>query len=164
MASILKRKRGANQTAESEALKKAKAAGTATLEKNTNGDAAWDKLFAPLNKTLNNELAILNGSTATSSDVEDTQMVGVNGTPKKNGKKSKKSSKSKGPAWRVSAPFGGRMIDVDPVFTQDEKYGSLEAGVESVILILFQVSHCCTPSIHPHLLHSYLLTIPLDRS
>lgn len=121
MASLLKRKRGANQNAESEAMKKAKAAGTTTVEKETNGDAAWDKLFAPLNKNLNNELATLNGSTGASSDAEDTQMVGVNGTSKKNGKKSKKSSRAKGPQWRVSAPFGGRMIDVDPVFTQDEK-------------------------------------------
>ena len=108
MASLLKRKRGAAQK-EDEALKRAKATETAERPQ----DGSWDKLFAPLNKTLNQEIVVLNGDNE--KEEESSQKDGK----KKKEKKSKSSSAGRG--WRVSKPFGGRMIDVDPVFTEDEK-------------------------------------------
>lgn len=92
-------------------MKRAKAT-TDTAEKPENAkDGAWDKLFAPLHKSLNQEIAVINGT----DEIEEDNA-------QSNGKKKKgKRSKSGGPAWRLSKPFGGRMIDVDPVFTEDEK-------------------------------------------
>lgn len=117
MASILKRKRGAAQKEDVEALKRPKAT-TDTLEKPaTDASGTWDKLFAPLHKSLNNEIAVINGTNDNSED--NTSNTQLNGKKKK-GKKSK-SIGSNAAGWRVSAPFGGRMVDIDPVFTEDEK-------------------------------------------
>lgn len=94
-------------------MKRAKAT-TEIADRQENGkDGAWDKLFAPLHKSLNQEIAVINGTDGNEED--NTQSNGR----KKKGKRSKSSGG--GPAWRVSKPFGGRMIDVDPVFTEDEK-------------------------------------------
>ncbi len=113
MAQVLKRKRGAQQKDDIEQLKRAKSA-TETLEREQDGKAGWDKLFAPLNKSLDSQIAVLNGN---GNDVE--QNSEGEGKLGKKGKKSKKGTKKQ--EWRVGAPFGGRMIDVDPVFTEDEK-------------------------------------------
>lgn len=130
MASILKRKRGSTQGIE--ALKRAKAT-TNTLEADPEpiqSSAGWDAAFAPITK--NNELATLNGSGADkedleSSDAEDYEQFAkkeeVLDTPKKKRSKAKAPKTTKSPEWKVSAPIGGRMIDVDTVFTEDEKYG-----------------------------------------
>lgn len=131
MASVLKRKRGSTQGIDG--LKRAKATAdileVAVESIQTNG--GWDAAFAPLKKK-NNELVTVNGFSTNkgkleSSDAEDydqfAQQKDVSGTPKKVKKrsKSKASKASKGPEWKISAPIGGRMIDVDPVFTDDEK-------------------------------------------
>lgn len=112
MASILKRKRGATQKEDVEALKRAKAT-TETMEKpQKEKDGAWDKLFAPLHKSLNQEIAVINDTN------ENSEVEAQSNGKKKKGKKPKSGNAA---AWRVSAPFGGRMLDIDPVFTQDEE-------------------------------------------
>jgi NET1-associated nuclear protein 1 (U3 small nucleolar RNA-associated protein 17) len=130
MASVLKRKRWSMQGIEG--LKRAKAT-TDTLEaapESLQSNAGWDAAFAPVKE--NNRLVMVNGSSTgkenlESSDAEDyeqfTKQEDSSDTPKKARKRSKsKASKgSKGPEWKVSTPVGGRMIDVDPVFTDDEK-------------------------------------------
>jgi len=130
MASVLKRKRRSTQGIDG--LKRAKATAeileAAAESIQTNG--GWDAAFAPLKKK--NELVTVNGFSIgkeklESSDAEDyeqfAQQKDVSDTPKKARKrsKSKASKASKGPEWKVSTPIGGRMIDVDPVFTDDEK-------------------------------------------
>ena len=92
-------------------------------------NAGWDAAFAPLKQ--NNELVVNgfsnNNDNAASSDAEDYENFAAQGeassTSKKSGKrsKSKTSKASKAPEWRFSKPVGGRMIDVDPVFSNDEK-------------------------------------------
>lgn len=111
MASILKRKRGAAQKEDVEALKRAKAT-TETMEKpQSEKDGAWDKLFLPLHKSLNQEIAVIGTN-------ENSEVEAQSNGKKKKGKKSKSGNAA---TWRVSAPFGGRMVDIDPVFTQDEE-------------------------------------------
>lgn len=132
MAAMLKRKRGSAQDVD--ALKRTKAkkddvaeAATAAAIQSNEG---WDAAFAPAKP--NNELAVINGDDAGkdgagSSDVEENAQVTKKGEASKKirrrskAKGSKSSRDSKNPAWKVSAPVGGRMIDVDPVFTEDEK-------------------------------------------
>lgn len=132
MAAMLKRKRGSAQDVD--ALKRTKAkkddvaeAATAAAIQSNEG---WDAAFAPAKS--NNELAVINGDDAGkdgagSSDVEENAQVTKKGEASKKirrrskAKGSKSSRDSKNPAWKVSAPVGGRMIDVDPVFTEDEK-------------------------------------------
>ncbi len=31
------------------------------------------------------------------------------------------SSRNKAPVWKLSSPMGGRMLDIDPVFSHDER-------------------------------------------
>lgn len=121
MASVLKRKRGSAQGVET--LKRAKA----TVDVLEDGPTVisgggWDAAFAPVKQ--NNELATINGSgahDADSSDAEDfEQYTKTEEEAEKKAKKSK-APKSKGSEWKVSAPIGGRMIDVDPLFTEGEK-------------------------------------------
>ena len=118
MASVLKRKRGSAQGVET--LKRAKAT-TDVLEDAPT--SVWDAAFAPVKQ--NNELATVNGDDdkLESSDAEDfEQFTQKEETEKKARKLSKsKAFKSKISDWRVSAPIGGRMIDVDPLFTEGEK-------------------------------------------
>ena len=128
MASVLKRKRGSAQGVET--LKRAKAT-TDVLElapETVVSNAGWDAAFAPVNQ--NNELATVNGSSAdhdkvVSSDAEDyeqyTQKEEEAEKKARRLSKSKTSKSAKGLEWKVSAPIGGRMIDVDPLFTEGEK-------------------------------------------
>jgi NET1-associated nuclear protein 1 (U3 small nucleolar RNA-associated protein 17) len=56
--------------------------------------------------------------------------------------------------WKLSEPIGGRMINVDPVFTADEKYDNnqnyyLWNAANSVM----QISHCCQSENHQRLLN-----------
>ncbi|OBU01269.1 hypothetical protein VE01_00087 [Pseudogymnoascus verrucosus] len=128
MASVLKRKRGSAQGVET--LKRAKAS-TDVLEDapaSVISGGGWDAAFAPINQ--NNELATVNGSAAhddklDSSDAEDFEQYAQK--EDENEKKARKASKSKTSKlkdsdWKVSAPIGGRMIDVDPLFTDGEKF------------------------------------------
>lgn len=124
MASVLKRKRGSAQGVET--LKRAKATTEVMEDAPTSviSGGGWDAAFAP---TQNNELATVNGSGAhndkESSDAEDFEQYTQKEESEKKARKLSKSkaSKSKGPEWKVSAPIGGRMIDVDPLFTEGEK-------------------------------------------
>lgn len=120
MASVLKRKRGSAQGVET--LKRAKAT-TDVLEDApvpAISGGGWDAAFAPVKQ--NNELATVNGHNE-SSDAEDFEQYTQKEESEKKARKMSKSkaSKSKGPEWKVSAPIGGRMIDVDPLFTEGEK-------------------------------------------
>ncbi|KAI1774599.1 sporulation protein [Hypoxylon cercidicola] len=45
------------------------------------------------------------------------------GSKKSNGKKHRVSLTKEGqPSWKVSKPMGGRMLNIDPIFTEDEKH------------------------------------------
>lgn len=123
MASVLKRKRGSAQGVET--LKRAKAT-TDVLEDAPTviSGGGWDAAFAPVKQ--NNELATINGSGAhdgklDSSDAEDFEQYTKKEEEAEKKAKKSKAPKSKGSEWKVSAPIGGRMIDVDPLFTEGEK-------------------------------------------
>ncbi|KFY08766.1 hypothetical protein V492_05924 [Pseudogymnoascus sp. VKM F-4246] len=126
MASVLKRKRGSAQGVET--LKRAKATTDVLEDAPTSAIAGggWDAAFAPVKQ--NNELATVNGAhndNLESSDAEDfEQYTQKEEEAEKKAKKLSKSKapKAKGPEWKVSAPIGGRMIDVDPLFTEGEKF------------------------------------------
>jgi NET1-associated nuclear protein 1 (U3 small nucleolar RNA-associated protein 17) len=113
---VLKRKRGATQGKEEG--KRAKP----VLEKQADLDAKaptskFDEAFAAAEQKNEGQLV-----------VADSQASNSQTTPKKKSKKDKskkhekKTDEDKISEWKTSAPLGGRMIDVDPVFTEDEKY------------------------------------------
>ncbi|ELR06167.1 hypothetical protein VC83_01301 [Pseudogymnoascus destructans] len=125
MASVLKRKRGSAQGVET--LKRAKATTDVLEDAPTSviSGGGWDAAFAPIN-----ELATVNGSGAHDDKVDSSGAEDFEQYAQKEDeyeKKARKASKSKASKlkdsdWKVSAPIGGRMIDVDPLFTEGEKF------------------------------------------
>jgi len=53
--------------------------------------------------------------------------------------KQKKAKES----WKLSEPIGGRMINADPVFSNDEKYVGRKYYLWNVANSMLQISHCC---------------------
>ena len=87
----------------------------------------WDAVFP---EKGHNELTTANGINGVSAsrksaspeaeDYEDlVEKYQIAKAEKK--KREAKAPQSNISAWKISEPIGGRMIDVDPVFTDDEK-------------------------------------------
>ncbi|KAH8648010.1 WD repeat-containing protein-like protein [Tricladium varicosporioides] len=131
MASALKRKRGAVEV--SETPKRAKSIKTSTndpLQKLSSINAGWEAAFNPPTKTK--ELAKTNGTNAHKSeskirspssealDFEDMSEQDQWTQQQAYIRSNLQTPKSK--IWALSESIGGRMINVDPVFSMDEKY------------------------------------------
>lgn len=56
--------------------------------------------------------------------------------------------------WRISEPMGGRMSDVEPIFTADEKYASIPRWVLHDIQLTIIIGSCLS---HTTLLYKYTL-------
>ena len=134
MASALKRKRGPGE--EVETLKRAKSVKDSKNPLLPQG--GWEAAFNPPPKTK--ELVQTNGINGDgvhteeeprSSEAVDNDAFVKESEPKKNDEKRQKKHKRKllkkvlaatePNLWTLSEPIGGRQINVDPVFTEDEK-------------------------------------------
>lgn len=141
MASVLKRKRGAVSVPDSKSsptpsLKRAKSVenGVETEKKPSAplfdaSKSGWDAAFGAAKKQ--NELAKMNGNGVIEEDGEEEAedfeaFVAGQSTQSRQRKARQARQDAKelagGVAWKASDPIGGRILDIDPVFTQDEKY------------------------------------------
>lgn len=127
MASVLKRKRGPAEVAASP-----KRAKSVTKSKSSapvlDSQTGWDAAFGSIKRQ--DEPEIPNGlndvsiaAKYASPEAEDyqevlTQHQVINVEKEKRKHEAVETASSQ---WKISEPIGGRMIDVDPVFTEDEK-------------------------------------------
>lgn len=151
MASALKRKRGPVEVLDTP--KRAKPTNGETpnpLQKLNSQNVGWEAAFGAPPKTQ--KLVKTNGINATDevrdseeeSDVSEEALDfdalagkgllanGHSTTVKKRASKEHEDSKT----WKLSESIGGRMINVDPVFTLDEKY-------VQTISYLWNATNCC---------------------
>lgn len=63
-----------------------------------------------------------------------------------------------GNGWKVSKPMGGRMLDIDPILTEDEQYVVICYSFwASIVLTLWaQKSDCYIQHLHPGILRHRL--------
>lgn len=149
MASILKRKRGAVAVPETEespkpVLKRAKSVeadkknGQASLLPSFDAvKTGWDAVFG--SKKKGGEVAKVNGNGVDDEAVNGVEEESEEGEDfdtfvtrstrrwKKKGHKNRARREMEEAlraesAWKASDPIAGRMLDIDPVFTADEKY------------------------------------------
>jgi NET1-associated nuclear protein 1 (U3 small nucleolar RNA-associated protein 17) len=137
MASALKRKRGDVDVID--ATKRAKSLNNSQDFLPTSkltGKVGWDAAFNPPPNTK--ELVQTNGingddaesqrdlDSSDAEDFEDFVEEGRKGLAEEERQKSQVRQEARirrfPYAWKLSESIGGRMIDVDPVFTQDERY------------------------------------------
>lgn len=147
MASQLKRKRGPIPNSGSgldeiaETPKRAKSVKVKEKEKDSlptpiSSQTGWDAAFNPPSQT-SNSLIQTNANEANGDEAidfesyiagEGAEVVRAKDEEQERKKREKQEKRllkavkaKREQAWRVSEPIGGRMIDVDPVFTRDEK-------------------------------------------
>lgn len=137
MASILKRKRGNLEVAD--APKRSKNSNVASSATPTafSKQSGWDAAFPAPPKDL--ELVVANGvngddgpsstvldfETANNEEfqeVEEERMRRAQQHEQVQKALKKAIRRREQQAWKLSEPIGGRMINVDPVFTAEEKY------------------------------------------
>jgi hypothetical protein len=110
MASILKRKRN------SDANELKRTHTTKILDSKTRQSAGWEAAYGLANRQ--NELAKADKEGDLEAEDFDSFVA------QRDDVRRRKSSKAEDPTsadWKVSSPMAGRMADVDPVFTLDEK-------------------------------------------
>jgi NET1-associated nuclear protein 1 (U3 small nucleolar RNA-associated protein 17) len=134
MASALKRKRGPVEVLDTpKRAKSVKSAATDSLQKLNSHNVGWEAAFGAPPKTK--DLVKTNRINGDVSDSEEDSAVsealdydalheeefltnGLDTAIRKRALKGQEHSKT----WKLSESIGGRMINVDPVFTADEKY------------------------------------------
>jgi NET1-associated nuclear protein 1 (U3 small nucleolar RNA-associated protein 17) len=124
MASVLKRKRGPLEVSEPSKRSRPSQDTTQSAPGLDLSKVGWDATFGP-SKNQKGTTDGVNGDEApglwdsNSSEAEDFEDVVERArTAKQEKMKPKKKAVS---TWKMSDPIGGRMIEVDPVFTEDEK-------------------------------------------
>lgn len=128
MASVLKRKRGSLEVEESSKRSRS------TKEKHGSAPelldpskVEWDAAFGPIQRHngtahgINREEVMLGARTSNSPEAEDFQDMLERAQVEEERKKREEMAFSKVPTWKISDPIGGRIIEVDPVFTEEEK-------------------------------------------
>lgn len=136
MASILKRKRGQTEVADIPKRSKSTSESAEAATKFGQNNGGFD-IFESLGK--GKELAQVDGAQdeLASAEVidfedlfEDVPSQPMDGQAKRGFRPKKEIWEKQIPqapkpvkdqSWRISKPVGGRMIDADPVFTEDEK-------------------------------------------
>jgi NET1-associated nuclear protein 1 (U3 small nucleolar RNA-associated protein 17) len=127
MSSVLKRKRGPVEVVEPS--KKAKSTSKYKISAPVldSFKVGWDAAFptkrhadlAPTNG-VNGVSALTRSASPDAEDYEDLVEKHENAKAEKK-KREAKAPQYDVPTWKISEPIGGRMIDVDPVFTDDER-------------------------------------------
>jgi NET1-associated nuclear protein 1 (U3 small nucleolar RNA-associated protein 17) len=131
MASVLKRKRGPLEVEESSKRSRSTKDAHASASQLDLSKVGWEAAFGPIQRydDTTNEV---NGEEApvtrvpNSPEAVDFQEL-LERAHAKEQKKTKKKTKWREKAfshwstWKTSDPIGGRMIELDPVFTEDEK-------------------------------------------
>ncbi|KAF7934365.1 hypothetical protein EAE99_002817 [Botrytis elliptica] len=150
MASILKRKRVQTEVADIPKRSKPTSESADTSTKFVQSNGGFD-IFEALGK--GKELAQVNGAHAKdeldSTEVidfedlfEDVPLQSTDSQAKRGMKPKKEIWEKKIPqapkpvkdqSWNISEPVGGRMIDADPIFTEDEKYMILATRMSLLI-------------------------------
>jgi NET1-associated nuclear protein 1 (U3 small nucleolar RNA-associated protein 17) len=127
MASVLKRKRGPLEAVEPSKRSRSNQDLPQSVPELDLSKVEWDAAFGP-SKRQNGTVNGFNGDEApelrdlSSPEAEDFEdLVERARIVKQEKKKSKKKAAQSTSTWKISEPIGGRMIEVDPVFTQDEK-------------------------------------------
>lgn len=127
MASVLKRKRGPLETIEPSKRSRSNQDAAQSAPELDLSKVGWDAAFAP-SKNQKDTTNVVNGDEAheskdlSSPDAEDLEGLVKRARALEPGKqKSRKKAFKKMSTWKISDSIGGRMIEVDPVFTEDEK-------------------------------------------
>ncbi len=127
MASVLKRKRGLLEGIEpSKRSRSNQLIPQSSLELDLS-KVGWDAAFGPSkgqNGTTNEisgdeELGLKDSASQNADDFEDLPDRACMAKQEKT--KSRKKAVMTPSTWKISDPIGGRIIEVDPVFTEDEK-------------------------------------------
>ncbi|KAL3425094.1 WD repeat protein [Phlyctema vagabunda] len=127
MASLLKRKGGPAEVLDSPKRVKSVVATKTVPAKFPVAETGWDAAFKP---PTNQELSKVNGvnghalsseSDESASEAEDFDDVMDKAKSKKDGKAAARLARKNTAGWNISEPIAGRMIGVDPVFTEDEQ-------------------------------------------
>jgi NET1-associated nuclear protein 1 (U3 small nucleolar RNA-associated protein 17) len=127
MASALKRKRGPLEVLEpSKRSRSNQETPQSALELDLS-KVGWDAAFGPIKKQ-NGTINGINGEEAPGSrnsispEAEDFEdLVERTRAAKQEKKRTKKKAVPNASTWKISDPIGGRVIEVDPAFTEDEK-------------------------------------------
>jgi NET1-associated nuclear protein 1 (U3 small nucleolar RNA-associated protein 17) len=120
MASLLKRKRGPVEIAETPKRTKSENETPTSINGVIDAPANWDTALN--SEKTNNEIALVNGVNGSASDKSKPENYDESMSAQQVAKSKQKASKTKSNStWRTSEAVGGRMIDVDPIFVADEK-------------------------------------------
>jgi len=127
MASVLKRKRGPPEAIEPSKRSRSNQDTPQSAPELDPSNVGWDAAFGPT-KRQNGTTNGVNGKEApglrdsNSPEAEDFEdLVDRARAAKQEKKRPKKKAVSSMSTWKTSDPIGGRMIEVDPLFTEDEK-------------------------------------------
>lgn len=170
MASILKRKRVQTEVADLPKRSKSTSESAETSTKFGQSNGGFD-IFEALGK--GKELAQVNGAHA-KDELESTEVIDFEDlfedlplqstdSQAKRGMRPKKEiwekkipqapKPVKDQSWNISEPVGGRMIDADPIFTEDEKYDIGFSLRRAQLLTETKVHDLSNPNEPPHLLN-----------
>ena len=127
MASALKRKRGQLEAVKPPKRSRSEQDIPQSAPELDPSNVGWDAAFGPT-KRQNGTTNGVNGKEApglrdsNSPEAEDFEdLVDRARAAKQEKKRPKKKAVSSMSTWKTSDPIGGRMIEVDPLFTEDEK-------------------------------------------
>ena len=125
MTSVLKRKRGPVEVVEPSKKSKSSPKHQNPASIYDSFKVGWDAAFAAKHDGLA-AMHGVNGVSASRSsaspEAEDYEhLLEKHQAVKKERKRETGGQKADVSTWKISEPIGGRMIDVDPVFTDDEK-------------------------------------------
>jgi NET1-associated nuclear protein 1 (U3 small nucleolar RNA-associated protein 17) len=124
MASVLKRKRGPLEAAESSKRLRSNQDIPQSAPELDPTKVGWDAAFGPIKRQSGTTNGV-NGDEApdlrasNSPEAEEFENFGEGARAAK--KERKKPGKKAVSTWKTSDPIGGRMIEIDPVFTEDER-------------------------------------------
>ena len=124
MASVLKRKRGPLEVAEPSKRSKSNQDIPQAAPELDPTKVGWDAAFGPIkrqngasNRANEDETPELRDSSSPEAEDFENFVEGARAAKQEKKKPRKKAV----PTWKTSDPIGGRMIEIDPVFTEDEK-------------------------------------------
>ena len=126
MASALKRKRGSLEVEESYKRSKSTKEDHEPAPELDFKKSGWDVAFGHKQRNeravngIDGGGAVLGARISDSPEAEDFQ-DSLERAEAEERQNRESEAMSKGPNWKISDPIGGRIIEVDPVFTEEEK-------------------------------------------
>ncbi len=126
MASVLKRKRALLEVEQSSKRSRYTKENQEFAPELDLTKVGWDAAFGPKQRRRgpingnNGEEAVLSVRASDSPEAEDFQDL-LDRARAEEREEREIEAVSKGPNWKISDPIGGRIIGIDPVFTEEEK-------------------------------------------